>query len=161
MIPEKFIPHIEAVTEGYRQGTFTPRELFAYLLDKADGFEDRNIWITRLSMESLEPDLARLDASSPEELPLYGVPFAVKDNIDIAGVETTAACPGFAYVAQDTAFLVRQLLDAGAIPVGKTNMDQFEQRCKQPCRLFLSTKRRKKAKYSMAVFFCTSPFFCA
>jgi len=125
MIPEKFIPHIEAVTEGYRQGTFTPRELFAYLLDKADGFEDRNIWITRLSMESLEPYLARLDASSPEELPLYGVPFAVKDNIDIAGVETTAACPGFAYVAQETAFLVRQLLDAGAIPVGKTNMDQF------------------------------------
>ncbi|HCL71200.1 MAG TPA: allophanate hydrolase, partial [Gammaproteobacteria bacterium] len=125
MIPEKFIPHIEAVTEGYRQGAFTPRELFAYLLDKADGFEDRNIWITRLSMESLEPYLARLDASSPEELPLYGVPFAVKDNIDIAGVETTAACPGFAYVAQETAFLVRQLLDAGAIPVGKTNMDQF------------------------------------
>jgi hypothetical protein len=85
MIPENFTPNIEAVTEGYRQGTFTPRELFAYLLDKADGFEDRNIWITRLSMESLEPYLARLDASSPEELPLYGVPFAGKGQYRYRG----------------------------------------------------------------------------
>ncbi len=57
--------------------------------------------------------------------PLAGVLFAVKDNIDVAGLPTTAACPAFAYVAQRTAPCVQRLLDAGAVLVGKTNMDQF------------------------------------
>jgi allophanate hydrolase len=58
-------------------------------------------------------------------LPLYGVPFAVKDNIDVAGLPTTAACAEFSYLAQQDAFVVRRLLDAGAILIGKTNLDQF------------------------------------
>ena len=58
-------------------------------------------------------------------LPLYGVPFAVKDNIDVAGLPTTAACPGFAYQPQQSAEVVRRLVEAGAIVVGKTNLDQF------------------------------------
>lgn len=58
-------------------------------------------------------------------LPLYGVPFAVKDNIDVAGWPTTAACPAFAYSASETAVVVQRLQAAGAILVGKTNMDQF------------------------------------
>jgi allophanate hydrolase len=58
-------------------------------------------------------------------LPLYGVPFAVKDNIDVAGTPTTAACPEFSYIASRTATAVQRLLDAGAIFVGKTNLDQF------------------------------------
>src|SRR5262249_51459879 len=60
-----------------------------------------------------------------EPLPLFGVPFAVKDNIDIAGYPTTAGCPGFAYTAQRSAPVVEQLLKAGALFVGKTNLDQF------------------------------------
>ena len=58
-------------------------------------------------------------------LPLYGVPFAIKDNIDLAGVPTTVACPAFAYVPQRSATVVQRLIDAGAIPIGKTNLDQF------------------------------------
>ena len=58
-------------------------------------------------------------------LPLYGVPFAIKDNIDLAGVPTTAACPAFAYMPQRSATVVQRLIDAGAIPIGKTNLDQF------------------------------------
>ncbi len=80
----------------------------------------------------LAPDLAEraaaLDRLSPDEragLPLFGVPFAVKDNIDVAGVPTTAACPAFAYTPAADAPAVRRLLDAGALYVGKANLDQF------------------------------------
>ena len=59
------------------------------------------------------------------ELPLYGVPFAIKDNIDLAGVPTTAACPPFSYLPQRSAAAVRRLMAAGALPIGKTNLDQF------------------------------------
>src|SRR4029078_10121600 len=62
---------------------------------------------------------------SPESLPLYGVPFAVKDNIDLAGVVTTAARPDYAYMPHASASAVQRLIDAGAIPIGKTNLDQF------------------------------------
>ena len=58
-------------------------------------------------------------------LPLYGIPFGVKDSIDVAGWPTTLACPGYAYVAEQTAPVVQRLLDAGAILIGKTNLDQF------------------------------------
>ena len=68
--------------------------------------------------------LARLRSSS-DGLPLYGVPFAIKDNIDLAGVPTTAACPAFAYTPASSAFAVARLVAAGAVPIGKTNMDQF------------------------------------
>ena len=76
-------------------------------------------------------ELARLAAAHPDResllraLPLYGVPFAVKDNIDIAGVDTTAACPAFAYRAPRSAEVVRRLEAAGAVWVAKTNLDQF------------------------------------
>jgi allophanate hydrolase len=64
-------------------------------------------------------------ASGPEGKPLYGVPFAVKDNIDVAGLPTTAACPAFAYRPEKSAFVVERLERAGAIVIGKTNLDQF------------------------------------
>ena len=66
-----------------------------------------------------------LAAKGDTSLPLYGVPFAVKDNIDVAGLPTTAACPAFAYLPKADATCVRRLRAAGAIPVGKTNLDQF------------------------------------
>jgi allophanate hydrolase len=66
-----------------------------------------------------------LQAAGPEGKPLFGVPFAVKDNIDVAGLPTTAACPAFAYRPARSAFVVERLEQAGAIVVGKTNLDQF------------------------------------
>jgi allophanate hydrolase len=63
--------------------------------------------------------------ASGEALPLYGVPFGVKDNIDVAGIPTTAACPAFAYTPAHSARAVELLLQAGAICLGKTNLDQF------------------------------------
>ena len=72
-------------------------------------------------------EAAKLDArrGDIEQLPLYGVPFAVKDNIDVAGLLTTAACPGFAYTPEKSATVVQRLIDAGAIVIGKVNLDQF------------------------------------
>ena len=66
-----------------------------------------------------------IEKRSIEELPLYGVPFVIKDNIDLAGVPTTAGCPAYSYVPSKSSTAVQRLLDAGAIPLGKTNLDQF------------------------------------
>ena len=70
-------------------------------------------------------EAAALEAAGPAGKPLYGLVFAVKDNIDVAGLETTAGCPAFAYVPQKSAFVVARLEAAGAIAIGKTNLDQF------------------------------------
>ena len=67
----------------------------------------------------------RVQAAGPEGKPLFGVPFVVKDNIDVAGLPTTAACPAFAYRPAKSAFVVERLERAGAIVIGKTNLDQF------------------------------------
>ena len=68
---------------------------------------------------------ARSRRQGREGKPLFGVPFAVKDNIDVAGLPTTAACPAFAYTPERSAFVVERLERAGAIVIGKTNLDQF------------------------------------
>ncbi|MET0379742.1 MAG: allophanate hydrolase [Spongiibacteraceae bacterium] len=109
----------------YERGDFTPRELLAFLRQRAQQFDDRNIWIHRLDEATLEPYLQMLAANSPATLPLYGVPFAIKDNIDLAGIPTTAACPDYAYTPNDHAATVALYIQAGAIPLGKTNLDQF------------------------------------
>ncbi|MET0357696.1 MAG: allophanate hydrolase [Cellvibrio sp.] len=79
-------------------------------------------WIYIVSEAELDAQLASL---SSLDLPLYGVPFAVKDNIDVAGVPTTAACPAFTYIPGEDATTVALLKKAGAIVIGKTNLDQF------------------------------------
>jgi allophanate hydrolase len=116
---------IDYLRHAYQNQSLTPEDLIAQLLQRCTTFEEHNIWIHLLSREELQPYLDKLSQSSVEDLPLYGVPFAIKDNIDLAGVPTTAACPAFEYIPDESAFVVQQLLNAGAIPIGKTNMDQF------------------------------------
>ncbi|UIN52540.1 allophanate hydrolase [Pseudomonas kribbensis] len=117
---------LDALRQAYRDGQTTPRKLLLALREKAAALNpDYHLFIHLLSVEELEPYLASLDGRDPESLPLYGVPFAIKDNIDLAGVPTTAACPAFAYVPERSATIVEQLLALGAIPLGKTNLDQF------------------------------------
>jgi allophanate hydrolase len=90
-----------------------------------------NAWITLLDDEKLRTQLEALGerlalaGGDVDRLPLYGVPFAVKDIIDVAGWPTTAACPAYSYVAEHDASVVERLRAAGAIVVGKTNLDQF------------------------------------
>lgn len=82
------------------------------------------VWISRLCHEHVQ-GLAEAAAKISGPAPLRGLTFAIKDNIDFAGVPTTAACPDFAYTPASSAPVVQRLLDAGAIPLGKTNLDQF------------------------------------
>lgn len=85
------------------------------------------IWISRVAPDALIEAARAVDArvAAGEALPLAGVPFAVKDNIDVRGLDTTAACPAFTYRPEVSATVVERLIDAGAICVGKTNLDQF------------------------------------
>jgi len=82
-------------------------------------------WIHICTPEQLKHQFEQLETLDTQQLPLFGVPFAVKDNIDIEGWVTTAACPEFAYVATQTAEVAKRLLAAGAVLLGKTNLDQF------------------------------------
>ena len=116
---------INYLHQAYKDKTLTPRQLIESILKRSEEFAEHNIWIRQLTLDELEPYLKNLENHSMDELPLYGIPFAIKDNIDLAGIPTTAACTAFEYVADKSAFVVEQLIKAGAIPVGKTNMDQF------------------------------------
>ncbi|WP_286996963.1 MULTISPECIES: allophanate hydrolase [Comamonas] len=90
---------------------------------------DDTAWISIASADQLHAQLQALKTLEAKhgraQLPLFGIPFAVKDNIDVAGFATTAACPAFAYTAQVDAVAVQRLKNAGAIVLGKTNLDQF------------------------------------
>ena len=108
---------------GPAVGSERPSETAARLCERIDRC-DQSVWITRVAPDDVLDAARRLDDADPS-LALYGVPFAVKDNIDVAGLPTTAGCPGAAYVPDRTAPAVQRLLDAGALLVGKTNMDQF------------------------------------
>jgi allophanate hydrolase len=94
---------------------------------RAEAVADNPIWIHRVPrvMAVAQAREAERRLRDGAALPLAGVPFAVKDNIDVAGLPTTAACPAYAYTPQRSAPAVQKLLDAGAVCVGKTNLDQF------------------------------------
>ena len=116
---------ISHLRERYLAGDLTPARLMADIRGQLMRHVDNPIWIHVLSEPELAPYLERLAGSDPRDLPLYGIPFAIKDNIDLAGIPTTAACPAFAYLPERSARVVERLIDAGAVPVGKTNLDQF------------------------------------
>ncbi|MFZ3081972.1 allophanate hydrolase [Rhodoferax ferrireducens] len=119
---------IPALRARYLDGSLTPTQLVERLQEQMlaeDAALDRHIWIRRLTLDEMRAYAAALDGRDPKTLPLYGIPFAIKDNIDLAGIPTTAACPEYAYTPQASATVVQRLIAAGAIPVGKTNLDQF------------------------------------
>ncbi|MDX6682732.1 MAG: allophanate hydrolase [Solirubrobacteraceae bacterium] len=114
---------IARLLADYRDGSSDPAQVVARAYESARSAA-QPAWISLVAWSAIKAALARLrDAST--DLPLYGIPFAIKDNIDLRGVPTTAACPAFAYSPRESAFVVARLMAAGAIPIGKTNMDQF------------------------------------
>jgi allophanate hydrolase len=116
---------------AFLSGELSASELIERVLARIAKWDDPALWIARTSDTALRQRAFELDeavAADPDlikRLPLFGIPFAIKDNIDVAGMPTTAACPAFAYAPLETAPVVRQLLSAGAVLVGKTNLDQF------------------------------------
>jgi allophanate hydrolase len=116
---------IRHLLAAYREGRLTPATLVEQIRARIAENAADNIWIHVLSDAELAPYLKRLSEADPDTLPLYGIPFAIKDNIDLAGVPTTAALPELAWTPERSAAVVERLIAAGALPVGKTNLDQL------------------------------------
>jgi allophanate hydrolase len=118
---------------AYREGA-SPSTLLEALRRRLLSDSPPEAWITLIGTAALEASVAALEARAAHHtdraaarhaMPLFGVPFAVKDNIDVAGFPTTAACPAFARTATANAHVVAKLVEAGAVCIGKTNLDQF------------------------------------
>jgi allophanate hydrolase len=118
---------LSSLSAQYKQAPDECAHVIADLRTRAAELIDHGIWITLASEDVLNRQLASLGVrrTRGELPPLYGVPFAVKDNIDVAGFPTTAGCPAYSYIPAESAPVVQRLLDAGAILMGKTNLDQF------------------------------------
>lgn len=108
--------------QAYHKGDYQLSDLLDYV---AQIDNDNNAWIALATEQQLNEQLETIAAQKPEDLPLYGIPFAVKDNIDVAGFDTTAACPASRYLAEKDAYVITKLKAAGAVVIGKTNLDQF------------------------------------
>ena len=116
---------IAAIVEAHRSGASSPEATVARTYTRIRAHGDPAIFITLRDEADARAEAADLAAKGDTDLPLYGVPVAVKDNIDVAGLPTTAACPAFAYDPGKDATCVARLRRAGAIVIGKTNLDQF------------------------------------
>ncbi|MCD0449548.1 allophanate hydrolase [Actinocorallia sp. API 0066] len=111
---------VAELSRCYGTGTARPEDVVNEVYDRIEARGEDHVWIT------LRPRAEVLaEAAALPDGPLYGVPFAVKDNIDVAGLPTTAACPGYAYTPDVSAPVVDRLRAAGALLLGKTNLDQF------------------------------------
>lgn len=123
---------VRGLLSAYAAKRLTPTEVVASALARIVDIDRPEVWILRVPAADLEARARALEAlyeeqggAAFERMPLFGVPFAVKDNIDVAGLPTTAACEPFSTTPDTSAFAVQRLIDAGAILIGKTNLDQF------------------------------------
>jgi len=114
---------IGTLKSGYGSAAFTPADVVHEVYRRIRASENNPIWIC-LVAEEVALAAAKALSASPKTS-LFGIPFAVKDNMDVGDLPTTAGCPGFSYVAPQNAAVIQRLLDAGAILIGKTNLDQF------------------------------------
>ncbi|TCR65468.1 allophanate hydrolase [Bosea sp. BK604] len=119
------MPQLTEIITAHRRGTRTIAETIAASYARLREHGDEAIFISLKPEAEALAEAIRLQDEGPCERPLWGVPVAVKDNIDVAGLPTTAACPAFAYEPQRDATAVARLRAAGAIVIGKTNLDQF------------------------------------
>ena len=116
---------IAEILHAHRTGAATPADTVARSYARIRAHDDPAMFITLRDEADAIAEAKALMAAGADGRPLYGVPVAVKDNIDVAGLPTTAACPAFAYKPRPDATAVARLRAAGAIVIGKTNLDQF------------------------------------
>jgi allophanate hydrolase len=116
---------IASIVAAHRAGSASPAETVARGFARIRAHGDPAVFISLRDEAEALAEAKALEASGARDQPLFGVPFAVKDNIDLAGLPTTAACPDFAYDPGSDATVVARLRRAGAIAIGKTNLDQF------------------------------------
>ena len=116
---------VAEILDAYRSGTATPADIVARSFARLRIHDDPALFISLREENDVNAEAQALARSGDKSLPLYGIPVAVKDNIDVAGLPTTAACPAFAYRAETDATAVARLRAAGALLLGKLNLDQF------------------------------------
>jgi len=116
---------VAAIVAAHRAGTLSPAQTVARSYLRIRDTNDPAIFISLRSEKEAIAEAESLKAKDARDLPLFGVPVAVKDNIDVLGMPTTAACPAFSYQPSHDATAVARLRAAGAIIIGKTNLDQF------------------------------------
>jgi allophanate hydrolase len=124
-LPAHDIETVAEILNAYRAGAATPADIVARSYARIGALDDPAIFISLLDEQDALAQAQKLAADGNRDLPLYGIPIAVKDNIDVRGLPTTAACPDFAYRPAMDAACVTRLRQAGAIIIGKTNLDQF------------------------------------
>jgi allophanate hydrolase len=126
LLPQRLT--VPVLQEGYRSGAFTPCDVVREILRRTEEYEGYHVWVYPPTADGLGfrlEALGSVDAVDFDRQPLWGIPFAVKDNIDVAGMPTTAGCPAYQYLPTRDATVVARLEAAGAFVVGKTNLDQF------------------------------------
>jgi len=116
---------LRSLAGRYRTGATTPEATIAQVYERIEQYADPAVWIYLAPISASLERAKALQDKDPDLLPLYGIPFAIKDNLDWAGVPTTAGCPAFAYTPKESATAIERLCAAGAIPIGKTSLDQF------------------------------------
>lgn len=118
----------QSLRQIYAAGCLAPSQVIEAIYDRIEARGDDGVWILVVPRDSALQRacaLEALDDADKRKRPLFGLPFSIKDCIDVAGMPTTAGCPGFAYTATKTNLAVQRAMDAGAILIGKTNLDQF------------------------------------
>ncbi len=116
---------VAAIIAAHRAGQLSPAQTVTRSFQRIRDHNDPAIFISLRNEAEAVAEAEALSAKDAAQLPLYGIPVAVKDNIDVAGLPTTAACPAYAYMPSLDATSVARLRAAGAIVIGKTNLDQF------------------------------------
>ena len=116
---------VAEILDAYRAGTATPEDIVARSFARIRAHGDPAVFITLREEADVRAEAAALARAGDRTLPLFGIPVAIKDNIDVKGLPTTAACPAFLYRPARDATAVAKLRAAGALILGKTNLDQF------------------------------------
>jgi allophanate hydrolase len=116
---------IAEILHAHRTAAVSPAETIARSYARIRAYKDPALFITLRDEADAVAEAKTLQTKGPDGRPLYGIPVAIKDNIDVAGLPTTAACPAFSYNPDSDATVVARLRGAGAIVIGKTNLDQF------------------------------------
>src|SRR5258707_5757183 len=116
---------VAAIVAAHRAGTVSPAKTVARSYPRIRDYNDPAVFISLRDEKHALAEAESLTGKDAAQLPLFGVPVAVKDNIDVQGLATTAACPAFSYMPAQDSTAVAKLRAAGAIVIGKTNLDQF------------------------------------
>ena len=116
---------VAEILDAYRSGSIKPDDMVARSFARIRAHNDPAIFIALRDEAEVRAEARALEKAGGKSLPLYGIPVSVKDNIDVKGLPTTAACPAYSYRPSKDAACVARLRDAGAIIIGKTNLDQF------------------------------------